>query len=175
MSIVVTRARTAEVVETQPLDPPEQVIDDPELNAARSVVEREGVPGQREVTFLVDTVNGMETGRVEAGSRVVAEPEPRIVRRGTKPGTDVPAVDNGEIWDALARCEAGGNWATNTGNGYYGGLQFNQGTWERNGGTAYAPRADLATREEQIAIAAKTQAAQGWGAWPACSAALGLR
>ena len=83
-------------------------------------------------------------------------------------GTGANAADGG-TWDALAQCESGGNWAINTGNGFYGGAQFNQNTWEENGGLRYAPRADLATREEQIAIAEVTQARQGWGAWPVCS------
>lgn len=78
-------------------------------------------------------------------------------------------------WDAIAACESGGNWAINTGNGFYGGVQFDQNTWERQGGLRYAPRADLATREEQIAIAAVTQASQGWGAWPVCSSRAGVR
>lgn len=77
-------------------------------------------------------------------------------------------------WDRLAQCEAGGNWNINTGNGYYGGLQFSQGTWEAHGGTQYAPRADLATREQQIAVAERVLATQGWGAWPGCSSSLGL-
>lgn len=77
-------------------------------------------------------------------------------------------------WDALAQCESSGNWSINTGNGFYGGLQFYQPTWEGYGGTQYAPRADLASREAQIAIAEKVLAGQGWGAWPACSAELGL-
>jgi hypothetical protein len=68
-------------------------------------------------------------------------------------------------WDAVALCESGGNWAIDTGNGYYGGLQFSQSTWQAYGGLAYAPRADLATREQQIAVAEKTLAGQGWGAW----------
>ena len=59
----------------------------------------------------------------------------------------------GTVWDRVAACESGGNWSINTGNGYYGGLQFSQGTWAANGGLQYAPRADLATREEQLAIA----------------------
>ena len=80
-----------------------------------------------------------------------------------------PAEAAGSVWDAVARCESGGNWAINTGNGFYGGVQFNQNTWERHGGLRYAPRADLATREEQIAIAEVTRARQGWGAWPVCS------
>src|SRR3954466_15347129 len=74
-----------------------------------------------------------------------------------------------EQWDNVAQCESGGNWHIDTGNGYYGGLQFTQGTWDSYGGTTYASRADLATREEQIAIANKVQHAQGWGAWPICS------
>ena len=78
-------------------------------------------------------------------------------------------------WDQVARCESGGNWAINTGNGFYGGVQFDAGTWLAHGGGKYAPRADLATREEQIAIASKTQAVQGWGAWPVCSSRIGAR
>ncbi len=77
-------------------------------------------------------------------------------------------------WDRLAQCESGGNWAINTGNGYHGGLQFSASTWQAYGGGQYAPTANLATREQQIAIAEKTLAGQGWGAWPACSARLGL-
>ncbi len=77
-------------------------------------------------------------------------------------------------WDRLAQCEAGGNWSINTGNGYHGGLQFSPSTWAAYGGTQYAPYAYQATREQQIAIAEKTLAGQGWGAWPACSRKLGL-
>lgn len=77
-------------------------------------------------------------------------------------------------WDRLAQCEAGGNWGINTGNGYQGGLQFSPSTWAAYGGTQYAPTANQATREQQIAVGEKTLAGQGWGAWPACSAKLGL-
>jgi hypothetical protein len=80
----------------------------------------------------------------------------------------------GKTWNKLASCESGGNWHINTGNGYYGGLQFSSGTWLAYGGGKYASRADLASREEQIAIAEKVLKNQGWGAWPACSARLGL-
>ena len=76
-------------------------------------------------------------------------------------------------WDELAECESSGNWSTNTGNGYYGGVQFSDSTWDAYGGEAYAPRADQATREQQIAIAEKTLAGQGHGAWPGCSASTG--
>jgi hypothetical protein len=96
-------------------------------------------------------------------SRSVRTPEP----------TTEPTTGAG-IWDQIADCESSGNWHINTGNGYYGGLQFTISTWVGFGGKAYAPRADLATKSQQIAIAKKTQAAQGWGAWPACSRELGL-
>lgn len=78
-------------------------------------------------------------------------------------------------WDKLAACESSGNWSINTGNGYYGGVQFSQSTWEAFGGSEYASRADLATRDQQIAIAERVLAGQGWGAWPTCSAQVGAR
>ena len=79
-----------------------------------------------------------------------------------------PKVSNNSRWDAIAACESGGNWSTNTGNGFYGGLQFTSGSWVGAGGSAYAPRADLATKDQQIAVAEKLRAVQGWGAWPVC-------
>jgi resuscitation-promoting factor RpfA len=86
--------------------------------------------------------------------------------------TAAPAnAASGSTWDALAQCESSGNWAANTGNGYYGGLQFTQSTWTANGGTG-SPAG--ASRETQIAVAEHVLASQGWGAWPACSAKLGL-
>ncbi|WP_122508830.1 transglycosylase family protein, partial [Mycobacterium innocens] len=71
-------------------------------------------------------------------------------------------------WDQVARCESGGNWAINTGNGYYGGVQFTPGTWASHGGGEFAPSAQLATREQQIAVAERVLATQGRGAWPVC-------
>ncbi|MDQ0937857.1 LysM peptidoglycan-binding domain-containing protein [Streptomyces turgidiscabies] len=82
------------------------------------------------------------------------------------------AADSG-VWDRIAQCESGGNWHINTGNGYYGGLQFSAGTWRAYGGTAYAATADGASRSQQIAVATRVQGAQGWGAWPTCSARAG--
>ncbi len=72
-------------------------------------------------------------------------------------------------WDNVAHCESGGNWHINTGNGYYGGLQFAQRTWVGFGGTKYAARADLATKAQQISVAERVLRGQGWGAWPVCS------
>ncbi|SEL10355.1 resuscitation-promoting factor [Rhodococcus maanshanensis] len=175
MQIAVTRTRTENVTETLPLAPPDQRIEDPTMNMSRTIVENPGAPGVHDVTFAVTKVNGAETGRQQLDAVVTAPAQPKVVRVGSKPGTEVPPVTNGATWDALAQCEATGNWHINTGNGFYGGVQFDQNTWERQGGLKYAPRADLATREEQIAIASRTQATQGWGAWPACTSRLGMR
>ncbi|WP_405178232.1 transglycosylase family protein [Nocardia sp. NBC_01377] len=174
MKVVVTRQRIEKRVETMPLDPPENVIEDVTMNMSRAIVEEKGAPGVQDVTFAVTMLNGSEIGREQIASTVTVPAQPKTVRKGAKPGTEVPPVRDGAIWDALARCESTGNWAINTGNGYYGGIQFDQSTWERQGGTRYAPRADLATREEQIAIAEVTRARQGWGAWPGCTGRLGL-
>jgi uncharacterized protein YabE (DUF348 family) len=173
MHIRVTRNRIEKVTERVPLAPPARRIEDPEMNMSREIVEDPGSPGTQDMTFAVSKVNGVETGRLPVASTVVTPAREAVVRVGTKPGTEVPEVANGSIWDAISRCEAGGNWAINTGNGYYGGVQFDQGTWESNGGLRYAPRADLATREEQIAVAEVTRARQGWGAWPVCSGRAG--
>ena len=81
------------------------------------------------------------------------------------------AATDGE-WDQVARCESGGNWGINTGNGYYGGVQFNAGTWASHGGNQFAPSAQLATREQQIAVAERVLATQGRGAWPVCGGPL---
>ena len=81
------------------------------------------------------------------------------------------AATDGE-WDQVARCESGGNWAINTGNGYQGGLQFSAGTWSSHGGGQYAPAANMATKEEQIAVAERVLASQGKGAWPVCGGPL---
>ncbi|MBC3194978.1 transglycosylase family protein [Pseudonocardia sp. C8] len=84
-------------------------------------------------------------------------------------GTANAAPDN--VWDQLAQCESGGNWSINTGNGYQGGLQFSPSTWRAYGGSGSA---SSASRAEQIAVAERVLAAQGWGAWPSCSKKLGI-
>ncbi|MCI4065966.1 LysM peptidoglycan-binding domain-containing protein [Micromonospora sp. R77] len=83
-------------------------------------------------------------------------------------GPVAPASAASVNWDAVAQCESGGNWHINTGNGYYGGLQFSKSTWNGYGGQKYASRADLASRGEQIAVAEKVLDGQGIGAWPVC-------
>ncbi|MFI2619101.1 transglycosylase family protein [Streptomyces sp. NPDC018584] len=102
---------------------------------------------------------------VTAGGAGMALP---LTVAGTAGAADV------DTWNKVAACESGNNWSINTGNGYYGGLQFKQSTWEAYGGTAYASRADRATKDQQIAVAEKVLGAQGPGAWPVCSAKAGL-
>ena len=120
--------------------------------------------------------------RIPEESEVLPEramPEPIAVAAPTeavKPTraarvSSAPAVSDGSEWDRLAACEAGGNWATNTGNGYYGGLQFSASSWRGVGGSGLPSDA---SREEQIMRGQMLQARQGWGAWPSCSARLGL-
>jgi hypothetical protein len=168
MQIIVTRMRVQKVTERLPLVPEARRVEDPTMNMSRQVIEDPGTPGLQDVIFAVAIVNGVPTGRLPVANSVIEPARDSVLRVGAKPGTEVPPVTNGARWDAIAGCESGNNWAINTGNGYYGGVQFDQNTWERNGGLRYAQRADLATREEQIAIAEVTRARQGWGAWPVC-------
>ncbi len=78
-------------------------------------------------------------------------------------------------WDRLAQCESGGRWHINTGNGFYGGLQFTSSTWRGFGGGQYAPNAHQASRTEQIRVAERVKRVQGWGAWPVCSRKINVR
>jgi hypothetical protein len=120
-----------------------------------------------------------EAERIEAEQRAIGAYVASLRARPVAPPRTAPAprsTGGGSVWDALAQCESGGNWAINTGNGYEGGLQFAHSTWVAYGGLEFAPRADLATREQQIIVAERTRdAAGGYGPWPACSAKLGLR
>ncbi|WP_157882176.1 transglycosylase family protein [Streptomyces rubellomurinus] len=96
-------------------------------------------------------------------------------------GLTIPCLTTGTAsaasvatWDKVAQCESSGDWSINTGNGFYGGLQFTSSTWAAFGGTAYAPQANQATKDQQIAVAEKVLASQGPGAWPVCSVQAGL-
>ncbi len=99
------------------------------------------------------------------------EPEPEPAPEPEPESEPAPSGDTG-VWDRLAECESGGNWQIDTGNGFYGGLQFTPESWQAVGGTGLP---NEASREEQIARAEQLKVKQGWGAWPACSAKLGLR
>jgi resuscitation-promoting factor RpfB len=168
MMIVLVRVRYRTEVRTVPLAPPVVRKSDPNVTKGTQVVDKPGKAGVQRVTYLVVYVSGREAGRTTKGTQVVSPAQPKVVRVGTKvaPNPSVPA--DGLNWDALAQCESGGNWHINTGNGFYGGVQFDYTTWLGAGGGQYAERADLATREQQIAIASKVYAARGASPWPAC-------
>ncbi|SFM88058.1 Transglycosylase-like domain-containing protein [Pseudonocardia ammonioxydans] len=86
-----------------------------------------------------------------------------------------PSVEKTSTWDQLAQCESTGNWSADTGNGYLGGLQFTESTWQEFGGTQHASSPDQASKSQQIAVAKKVQEQQGWKAWPSCTKELGWR
>ncbi len=135
-------------------------------------VVRAGQPGARDVTYDLTYRNGKLTATKVVTADVQRRPVDAIVKVGTKEETTSNFAGGSTVWDSLAQCESGGNWAINTGNGYYGGLQFNLGTWQSYGGTGLPSQA---SRETQIAIATKLRdAAGGYGAWPGCSSSLGL-
>ncbi len=140
------------------------------LEGETSVV-RSGDDGLRHVTYRIIYRNGELVARKVLKQNVLDEPLSAIV----KVGTQEPAANyasGGTVWDALAQCESGGNWAINTGNGYYGGLQFSLSTWRAYGGAGYPHQQ---SREYQISIAEKVRAATGgYGSWPHCSQSLGL-
>lgn len=108
---------------------------------------------------------------VQAPAPQATAPASSAPKRSSAPVSAAP-VASGGVWDRLAACESGGNWSINTGNGYYGGLQFSLSSWRAVGGTGYPSDA---SREEQIARAEMLLSRQGWGAWPACTTKLGLR
>ncbi|MEV4561001.1 transglycosylase family protein [Kitasatospora sp. NPDC049285] len=105
---------------------------------------------------------------IVAGSAVAVLPVAGLVTATSASAADV------STWDKVAQCESTGNWSIDTGNGFYGGLQFTSSTWAAYGGTAYAAQANLATKAQQISVAEKVLADQGPGAWPVCSVVAGL-
>jgi uncharacterized protein YabE (DUF348 family) len=174
---------------------------DPTQFQGDSQVARSGKPGSMAVTYDVVYLDGKQIGRARLAKKILTAPVNRVVLAGTKqrpapppqpaqqsnPGSGSgsgsspapqpqpqppPPSTNGLNWDGVAQCESGGNWQINTGNGYYGGLQFDLGTWLSNGGSAYAPRPDLASREQQIAVANRLYAARGSAPWPVCGSNL---
>lgn len=113
-----------------------------------------------------------EAAKKEAAAKAAAEKKAQAASSSSKVTT---TANVSGAWAALAKCESGGNWSINSGNGYYGGLQFSLSSWRAVGGTQYAAYPHLATPAQQIAAAEKLRASGGWGHWPACSSKLGLR
>ena len=165
------------------------------LDKGDTKVDTRGVKGARTLTYKVVRHDGKTVSKKRTSDKVTKKPVTQVVLVGTKvepkkqprrdsggdssssddsgsSSTPSASVASGSVWDRLAQCESGGNWSINTGNGYYGGLQFSLSTWRAYGGSGY-PHQN--SRAQQIAIGQKLQAAAGWGQWPACSAKLGLR
>jgi len=179
LNVVVGRVTQKTVTTTEAIAFGTQQRSDATLYSGTTNTLTAGKAGSRIVNHLQTWVNGkLESDKI-ASSHVVTAPVAAVVAVGTKsrPVQSAPALAagpvtsgggssvNGAMWDRIAQCESGGNWAINTGNGYYGGLQFDSQTWLGNGGGAFAPRADLASRTQQIAIANKVYAARGLAPW----------
>ncbi|HVX45664.1 MAG TPA: ubiquitin-like domain-containing protein [Mycobacteriales bacterium] len=170
LRIAITRIRYAEEISDKTLDYTIQKKDDDTLTEGTEKVVQEGKEGTERSTYVVSYVNGKKTGRRLESRRVIARPVTKIVKVGTKPAVSTAAVPSasGRDWNAVAFCESTNDWSINTGNGFYGGLQFDIPTWLSNGGGVYAPRPDLASKAQQIAIADKVADARGSQPWPVC-------
>jgi uncharacterized protein YabE (DUF348 family) len=171
--VVVTDIRLAtKKVAREVVDAPVIEREDASMYEGDEEVVRAGKDGVRKVTYRLRFVNGELVARKVVRAASLVKAVPTIVKVGTKEEPTSDFAGGNTVWDALAQCESGGYWAINTGNGYYGGLQFNVGTWRAYGGTGLPSQA---SRETQIAIATKLRdASGGYGAWPGCAAKLGL-
>ena len=172
--IIVTRVSTVERSKKVGVDNNTVVRYSDNMMEGNEKLVRSGSDGMKQVTYEFTRKNGERAGVEVIDTKMLDAPVSRIEIHGTKEPAPEPTANyasGSTVWDELAECESGGNWAINTGNGYYGGLQFTLETWQGYGGTGYPHEA---SREEQIAVAERVQNAQGWGAWPACAAELGL-
>ena len=189
MVIKVSRVDTAQTaVSTEDIPFEQKKTESAELFKGEEEVTQEGSAGKVEKTYKLVMVDGREASRTLVSETVSVQPVAELVTVGTKPkpvaqaapapagantGAAAPAMMNEAMWDKIAQCESGGNWSINTGNGYYGGLQFDIQTWLGSGGGAYAPNASLATKAQQIDIANRVYAQRGlqpWGCgWAASS------
>ncbi|WP_270136588.1 resuscitation-promoting factor [Kribbella sp. CA-293567] len=178
--VVVVKVDTRTITEKQAIAFGKKETKDAKLEEGETKTTAKGVAGSKSIKYLVTYLDGKLSSKKLVSSEVVTKPVDELVTVGTKPKpeepADEPATDdeppatgNAGAWDRIAACESGGNWKANTGNGYYGGLQFGHGTWAAYGGTAYAENAHQASKAQQIAIAEKVRAARGgYGDWPHC-------
>ena len=167
--LVLTKVRVVERRVTEAVDFDTVKKQDAGMYSDQSRTVRAGRDGSRKVLYRVTFENGEVVKRNAVRVNVLRAPVDAIVRVGTKerpaPTTSNYATGT-SVWDRIAACESGGNWAANTGNGYYGGLQFNLSTWQSYGGSG---RPDQNSREAQIAVAERVRDAEGgYGAWPVC-------
>ncbi len=198
LAITVNRVQQKTSTQTQPVAFATVRQDDAGLAKGSTKVQTPGVAGQQTLTFTETWVDGLLAQRVQSGTAVTSAPVNQVVAVGTKaapaparasapaaPRAAAPApapraaapsgaglnLANAAMWDRIARCESTGNWHINTGNGYYGGLQFDSRTWLGAGGGDFAPRADLASREQQITVANRIYASRGLSPWGCAGAA----
>ncbi|MHB8274585.1 MAG: ubiquitin-like domain-containing protein [Dermatophilaceae bacterium] len=177
LKVAVARVTQKSITATETVDFATQRKDDATMYTGDTKTLTAGKPGAKVVTYLATLVNGKLESRTATSSRVTTAPVTRILAVGSKarPVQPAPAgggsTANAAMWDRIAQCESGGNWSINTGNGYYGGLQFASSTWLANGGGQYAARADLASREQQIAVANVLYASRGLAPWGCAGAA----
>jgi resuscitation-promoting factor RpfB len=173
MTLQVFRVTVEQKSVTTPIPYETVEVEDPTAYEGEETVVTAGRAGEKVTTYRITFVDGKKAARKELDTKVTREPVTEKVKVGTKERPAAPKVPSGGVWDALAQCESGGNWSINTGNGYYGGLQFNPGTWQAYGGQGL-PHQN--SREQQIAIAQKMVNANGgsYRAWPHCSSQLGL-
>ncbi|MBB3663671.1 uncharacterized protein YabE (DUF348 family) [Prauserella sediminis] len=172
--VYISRTGVSVVKQKETIEPEVRTIEDPEMEQGKEVVEKPGKAGEELVSYRVTKENGEEIAREEINSKVLKEAKDKVVRVGTKEPPQ-PQITGGAVWDRLANCEATGDWSINTGNGYYGGLQFDKQTWDAYGGDQYAAYPHEASREQQIAIATQVRDDRGgYSAWPHCAAQLGL-
>ncbi|MGH3623671.1 MAG: transglycosylase family protein, partial [Sciscionella sp.] len=173
MQVMVSRTGITVINSKKTLAPPVKQVHDASMYTDEQQVVDPGKAGKAIVTYRITKTNGSESKREKIAAQIVVKPQTKIIKIGTKerPAPDVSGLA-GSAWDQLAACESSGDWHINSGNGFYGGVQFDYSTWLSNGGGQYAPRADLATREQQIAIASKVYAARGSSPWPVCGSNL---
>jgi len=169
MKVHVARVRIKVVTRREALSYPVIKRHDSSMYTGQTRIITAGVQGSANVTYRVVYVDGKIAGRTQLSRDVLRTPRSQIERVGTR---QRPLVNDGLNWDAVANCESGGNWHINTGNGFYGGLQFDYSTWLSYGGGNFASRADLASREEQITVATRLYNARGSSPWPVCGAYL---
>ncbi len=172
---VIRIARVELVEERVEVELPRELVrvEDPRMLRGYAGVDRAGRVGSRVDTRLVLTVDGEVESQLTLHSETTREPVARVERHGTR------TLEGDTVWDALARCEASGRWdavrVVNSRITYHGGLQFDARTWNAYRPEGFPGLASEATREQQIEVAERVLARQGWGAWPACSLRLGLR
>ena len=179
MKLKIVRVETKTVTKTEVVAHGTDTTKDSDALVGSKKTLVKGEDGERTLTYTVTLRDGKETDRKLETDKITTKAVDAEVSVGTKPKSKPKSTSTpGSVsatWSALAKCESGGNWSINSGNGYYGGLQFSASSWRGAGGGKYAALPHQATPAEQVATAEVLRRSGGWGHWPACSSKLGLR